>query len=74
MEKALNLDLIMKGLGQGLLGGSWGGSRGGGGGGLAWIISIGLRRGGKITGGVAKMNVGVAWVARGWLLATPWPP
>ena len=39
-EKALNLDLIMKGLGQGLLGGSWGGSRGGGGGGLAWIISI----------------------------------
>ena len=35
MEKALNLDLIMKGLGQGLLGGS----RGRGGGGLAWIIS-----------------------------------
>ena len=54
MEKALNLDLIMKGLGQGLLGGSWGGSRGGGGGGLAWIISIGLRRGGYNLRKVAK--------------------
>ena len=39
IEKALNCDLIMKGLGQGLLGGSRGGSRGRGGGGLAWIIS-----------------------------------
>ena len=58
MEKALNLDLIMKGLGQGLLGGSWGGSRGGGGGGLAWNISIGLRRGGSIAGGVAKLQEG----------------
>ena len=52
----------MKGLGQGLLGGSWGGStggsRGGGGGGLAWIISIGLRRGGSIAGGVAKLQEG----------------
>ena len=54
MEKALNLDLIMKGLGQGLLGGSRGGSRGGGGGGLAWIISIGLRRGGYSLREVAK--------------------
>ena len=48
----------MKGLGQGLLGGSWGGSwggsRGGGGGGLAWIISIGLRRGGYNLRKVAK--------------------
>ena len=50
MEKALNLDFIMKGLGQGLLGGS----RGGGGGGLAWIISIGLRRGGYNLRKVAK--------------------
>ena len=50
MEKALNLDLIMKGLGQGLLGGSWGK----GGGGLAWIISIGLRRGGYSLREVAK--------------------
>ena len=48
----------MKGLGQGLLGGSWGGSWGGGGGGLAWIISIGLRRGGSIAGGVAKLQEG----------------
>ena len=54
MEKALNLDLIMKGLGQGLLGGSRGGSRGRGGGGLAWIISIGLRRGGYSLREVAK--------------------
>ena len=44
----------MKGQGQGLLGGSWGGSRGGGRGSLAWIISIGLRRGGYNLRKVAK--------------------